>query len=118
MSTRSIWSGGVILLLAALVAGCASQEDKLVKEQIATLNKLSAAYESVVDNQSYEAAKPNIASLRKQLGEADKKLTELGPQRKEAALKKHAAEFEQATKHLARVRKKSAETAFGAKPSK
>ena len=107
------------MLFAVMAAGCGGKaEDSLVKEQIATLEKLAAAYAKVIDNKSYEAAEPEISSLRGRILELEKKLTELGPERKDAALKKHAAELEAARLGLRDARKKAAETAWGVKSRK
>lgn len=116
--SRSMWRGCAILVLAMSVIGCAKVEDKLVKEQVATLEKLSAAYANVVDDKSWDAAKAEIGVLGKQMGELDKKLTELGAERKEAALKKHAAELKDAADRFNTAKRKAAQTAWGVQPAK
>ncbi len=116
--SRSMWSGCAIIVLALIASGCAKPEDKLVKEQLATLQQLSAAYATVVDDKSWNAAKPEIGVLGRQMGELDKKLTELGAERKDAALKKHAAELKDAADRLNIAKRKAAQTAWGVQPAK
>lgn len=116
LMSRTCWSSCGLLALAALLVGCGGPpEDKLVKGQLANLEKLAAVYSKVTDEKSMIAAEPEIAALRKQLFETDKKLDELGADRKATALAKVAEEFKQATKNVSKAKNKAASAAFGLK---
>ena len=58
--SKSIRNGCGILVLAILIVGCAKQEDKLVKEQVATIEKTAELFEKVTDKASFEAMQPEI----------------------------------------------------------
>lgn len=114
---RPICSSAIALALALFVCGCGAQEDKLVREQVATIDKLAQCYGSVVDKATYEATLPEIGKHKGRLAELDKQLTKLGPERKEAALKKFDGDLKQAQQRYKQARAKAAETAFNAKSS-
>jgi hypothetical protein len=103
--SRSIWSGCLILALAALVVGCGPpEEDRLMTEKIAVMNQISESFEKVTDKKGFAESSKEIVPLLAKLSELEKKLTELGPERSEAALKRNVIDFERAKNRMSAAR--------------
>ena len=106
--SRPIGAACAALALAVLLSGCGpGPEDQLVKEQIALFEQTAAAFEKVTDQKSYAAADAEYRSLSAKLAELDGKLKAAGAERKEAALKANADQYEQALARLKAAKEKA-----------
>src|SRR5436309_2221084 len=96
---KSMLRGFVILTVVVLSGGCGKKEkaeDKLIKEQIAILDSMTAEYGKVTDKSSMTQHQPGIATLWEKFGKVSGEFHALPVENKEAAMKTHAAQLEQA----------------------
>ena len=111
---RLVFSPCAVLMFGLLSAGCgggaktAANAEKLLKDQIAALDEVSAAFEKVRDKASYAATEPEIQALMAKVADLDKQLSGLGAELKEAAIKDNKAQFDAAMARLKRAKEKAA----------
>ena len=89
--------GMVVLMIAAMgVVGCSDSHEKVVKDQLELLEKLLGVLEGVTDEESAEAAKSELESIRAEDELIDARLKELG-QLKRGEKRELEEEYGQAT---------------------
>lgn len=112
--SKLIRNGCIVSALAAFIIGCgAAAEDRLAKEEVATIEKLAGLFEKVTDKSSMDTVQPEIGVLSARLGKINEELDALGIDKKKAAKDKVAPQMEAAMTRMKTAKIQAAKAAFG-----
>jgi hypothetical protein len=106
----------LILVLTGLLAGCNAKqkpEEKVLKDQIATLDKLTEIYDKISDKDTFGSAQPLLKIYLEKLGRQKEEFDAFPADRKEAAMKVEGENVELANARLTMVKDKMRNLVFG-----
>jgi hypothetical protein len=92
---------GCGLLMAALIVGCGSSDDAIVKEQISLMNEMTAVFEKVTDAASFKDAEKQIQNLKKRAEEIEAKTKSWSEDKKKTVAQKYEKELKASAEKMA-----------------
>jgi hypothetical protein len=107
---------GTGLLMLALAAGCGGAgEETVIKDQLALMKEMTAAYEKVTDADSFKKEQAEVEKLKQRAEELKRKYDAWPEEKKKQFSQKYQGELEAATERLAKARAAARKKAGGGK---